>query len=641
MHTITRPLCVFTGGLLIITFALAGFTPAYSAPPSDPGENTLALIENTIIPPQDRIDLARRLLGVTDIPAPPTSAPELTIGDIRTFQAENSYEDYSFQVDAQLVYKTDHVYMFIEIGYDYDPDAVQRSADTLENVIRPKVHEIFGTEWIPGIDGDPHLYVLNVSDLGDPIAGYYSSASQYPVEAVPTSNAHEMFFINLDNMLSSIGSDYYDSVLAHEFQHMVHWNVDSNETSWINEGMSELAMLVTGYPRDSRITTFLRQPNIQLTTWPETDRGIHYGSSLAFAAYFYQRFGAEATTTLVRDQANGMASVENTLRAINATDPLTGAAISAVDLFGDWVSANYLQNADAADGRYGYTLPGLEDLPQAAITKILTTNGTLYPLETPQWGANYLRLIGDSTEDTVTITFKGQESVQLVPTDAYSGEYAWWSNRADNSDMRLTRAFDLTHVSRATLNYWVWYHTERLWDYGYAMVSIDSGLTWTPLATAHTTTENPHHNAYGAGYTGASGKWIEETVDLTPYVGREIMLRFEYITDDAINQPGLMIDDVRIPEIGYEDDFENGSSDWLAEGWILTNNVLPQRFLVQIIQPNNPAAPVTRVLGPDDLPHGEWTIQLGGAAGDAIIAVAGLAPVTTEPASYTVRVETH
>jgi hypothetical protein len=95
------------------------------------------------------------------------------------------------------------------------------------------VHEVFGTEWLPGIDGDPHLYVLHASNLGDGILAYWGSDSQYPAEAVEQSNEHEMFYVNLDTSADYIGTDYYESTLAEP--HMVHGWVDANE-GWVNEG---------------------------------------------------------------------------------------------------------------------------------------------------------------------------------------------------------------------------------------------------------------------------------------------------------------------------------------------------------------------------------------------------------------------
>jgi len=68
------------------------------------------------------------------------------------------------------------------------------------------------------------------------------------------------------------------------------------------------------------------------------------------------------------------------------------------------------------------------------------------------------------------------------------------------------------------------------------------------------------------------------------------------------------------------------------------DNILPQRFLVQIVQPWQAGAPVVRWLGPDDMPQGEWEFTVGGDYGDATIVVSGLAPVTTEPAAYSFSV---
>jgi hypothetical protein len=645
MKRFSRRIVMVSIVILAILAPVGGPRAVRSAPPRwDRGDETLALAQKTIIPPRDRIDLARRLLGVTDIPAPPTVAPpELEIGDRLTFWADNVEADYAFQVEAELVYKTAHVYMFVEVGLNSDESvdlaAVQRSAEAFETIIRPGVHDIFGTEWTPGIDGDPHLYVLHARNLGSWVAAYYDSASEYPVEAVENSNEHEMFYVNLNAMGQAIGTPYYEGTLAHEFQHMVHWYVDENEDGWLNEGLSELAAMLTGYGASGFAAHFLSDPVLQLNAWPEDeDRGAHYGAAFLFAAYFYERYGEAATTTLVRDPANGMVGIDNTLAALGATDPATGEPVTVVDLFADWVIANRVNDPSAGDGRYAYTFPAIQGIPQAAITLDITPRSGPLALDTPQWGANYLRLVGGFAPRRVRVSFTGQPTVSIVPADARSGQYAWWSNRADSSDMRLTRAFDLTGVSRATLDFWMWYHIENLWDYAYVMVSTDGGATWTPLQTGRATTDNPHGNAYGPGYTGESGGWVQETADLTPYAGQNILVRFEYITDDAVTQPGLLLDDVSVPEIGYADDFERGDGGWTSEGWLRMDNTLPQSFVVQLIQTRNPDAPVLRLLGPDDPPQGEWEITVGGEWGDATLVVSGVAPVTTEPAAYRLEV---
>jgi hypothetical protein len=159
--------------------------------------------------------------------------------------------------------------------------------------------------------------------------------------------------------------------------------------------------------------------------------------------------------------------------------------------------------------------------------------------------------------------------------------------------MTLTRSFNLTGLTEATLNAWLWYDIEDGWDYAYAEGSIDGGATWHILPGKYTTTENPSGNSYGPGYTGMSGardansanpEWIQETFDLSPFAGNEVLIRFEYLTDEAIHRPGLCIDDMSVPELGYSYDADEGDDGWVAQGFIRCDNTVPQRYIVQLIR---------------------------------------------------------
>ncbi|HIC94134.1 MAG TPA: hypothetical protein EYP09_07780, partial [Anaerolineae bacterium] len=178
----------------------------------------------------------------------------------------------------------------------------------------------------------------------------------------------------------------------------------------------------------------------------------------------------------------------------------------------------------------------------------------------------------------------------------------------------------------------------------YIEVSTDGGRTWDILPGRYTTDTNPTGNSFGHAYTGKSGVegrdseteepiWIKEEVDLTPYVGQEVLIRFEYITDDAVNHVGLCVDDIAIPELGYFYDVEEGEGGWVAEGFIRTDNVLPQRFLVQLIELDS--EPRVRRMELDQRQEGRLVVRgLGEEVERAVLVVSGLAPVTTELASY-------
>jgi immune inhibitor A len=309
-------------------------------------------------------------------------------------------------------------------------------------------------------------------------------------------------------------------------------------------------------------------------------------------------------------------------------------------VFRDWVIANYLDDPKLSDGQYGYDQLTIHASP---VTKLQRApdgwQDTVH-----QYAADYVEIL-PSGSPTVTVTFQGSLTVPLVAGLAHSGRDAWWANRSDGGDTTLTRSFDLTGVTSATLNFWTWYDIEADWDYAYAEVSTDNGKTWDTLPGKYTTTTNPNGNSYGNAWTGQSvgatahgPEWVEEQVDLTPYAGKQVLLRFEYITDDAFNAPGWLIDDIRIPELNYYDDVESGDGGWLAQGFVRSDDVLPQRWLVQVIDLGQQTEVHSLPVGPD----GRGTLTIGGLGtrlDKAVVVVSALAPKTTEVGRYELDVQ--
>jgi hypothetical protein len=77
---------------------------------------------------------------------------------------------------------------------------------------------------------------------------------------------------------------------------------------------------------------------------------------------------------------------------------------------------------------------------------------------------------------------------------------------------------------------------------------------------------------------------VQERADLSPYAGKRVLVRFEYITDAAVNGEGLLVDNIRIPEISYATDFESGLDGWEAKGFARLQNVLPQSYRVLVVR---------------------------------------------------------
>ena len=315
--------------------------------------DTLETLENTIVPINNLIELSERLEGKQNIPetvdAPVTP---YQVGDTETFWVTNVDSNENSQIQAVLGYATDHAYFWFQDGISYDEDDLENLAETFENQIYPTDRAFFGSEWSPGVDNDEHLYIVFAEDLGYSLAGYFSSADEYHPLAHEYSNAHETFMLNADNV--GLEEEFTYGVLAHEFQHMIHWYQDRNESSWLNEGFSELAAFLNGYDAGGFDYLYTSDPDLQLNDWPNDSSATspHYGASFLFVTYFLDRFGERATQALVGHPANGMTSVDAVLEDLSITDPQTGQQITAEDVFIDWAITNYLLDEDIADGRY-------------------------------------------------------------------------------------------------------------------------------------------------------------------------------------------------------------------------------------------------------------------------------------------------
>ncbi len=623
--------------------------PPTVAPLPDEAAETLESLRTTDIPAADLHELGIRFMNVPpDTPrVASTTNPDYPVGTKRTFHVSNVDSDEQFDITAVLKYKTPHVYMWVEEGARVNEERLRKAADLFEQHTYPTDREFFGSEWTPGVDGDPHLSILHARNLGSTVAGYFSSPDSYVSTVRPDSNEMEMFYINLDNV--NVGDDFYNGVLAHEFQHMIHWNNDRNETTWLNEGCSELAMALNDraypgkhYDVGGSDRSYTSHPDTQLDSWPEGSAGDasnNYGASYLFMEYFLDRFGEAATKELVSSPLNGMEGFDAVLQDL-------GTGLTHKDIFADWAIANLLDNPDLADGRYGYHAIDPRT-PKRSASYELDDLPVTKRADVRQYGVDYIEIKGDAP---VHFTFTGSTQNRLLSTDAHSGQYLWWSNRADESDTSLTRLVDLRGAQSASLDFWEWYHIEEDWDYAYVVVGTTADGTiptdlgsdaihWTIVDQPqgeHCTTENPNGNSYGCGITGSSNGWEQAHVDLSAYTGQQIALRFEYITDAAVNQAGFAVDDLTLTVDGnpvFSDDVEsNDSADWIAQGFVRHANVLPQEWIVQLVMYGH-TPQEQRLLMLDDT-SGEWDIPLSAEHSRAVIVISAIAPVTTEPASY-------
>ena len=176
-----------------------------------------------------------------------------------------------------------------------------------------------------------------------------------------------------------------------------------------------------------------------------------------------------------------------------------------------------------------------------------TTTMTLGPAE------------GHSSKPQAVVVRLPYKQKVLTLASPIEGSYAWWSGKGNSLNTSMMRSVSVPSEA-PTLNMQVWYDAEQDFDYGYVSVSTDGGATWTNLASAITTTEDPNGINRGNGITGSSEGWVAATFDLAAYAGQTVLLRLQYVTDGAVEGKGFLFDQITLGS--FSDGAENGANGW-------------------------------------------------------------------------------
>jgi len=606
--------------------------PELNRPSSDSiSAETLKTLLTTEVPENDPYDLSCRLKQLCDV-SKTVPSKQNQIGDVESFWVLNSDTVSYNQITARLVYITPHTYFWANQNVSVNENDVKNLMDTFENKIYPTDREFFGSEWTPGVDGDPHIYVIYTGGLGRNIAGGFDSTDEFNAQIQEHSNQHESFVISTVYAPSDL---YTYETLAHEFVHMIQFPTDRNESSWMTEGFAEVGSFVNGYNSGGHDWSFTQAPDLQLNDWVDNsspDFGPHYGQSFLYLTYFLDRFGTDVTKYLNANPMDDLASIDDTLAHFNITDSQTGKVITADDVFMDWAASLYLRDGNVGDGRYTYH--NYPNVPQTGNTEVIDSCPQAPSNRSVnQYGIDYINI---QCPGNYTLVFTGSTAVGLLPVTPHSGSYALWSNNGNESDMTLTHEFDLSSVSESvSLDYWAWYDIEKDWDYLYVEASTD-GSEWTILKTPSGTDYNPSGASFGWAYTGQSANWLQENVDLSQYVGQKVQIRFEYVTDAAINGNGFLLDDVKIDAINYQTDFESDNGGWIPSGFVRVESSLPQTYRLSLIVKGDTTTITPIELNADNTVDIPLSLKQGEAA---TLIMTGTTRFTTIPAAYQIEIK--
>lgn len=324
------------------------------------------------------------------------------------YVADDQWETY---VSEQMAHE-------FAVAFEYRLERIAPVTTLEEDVgILDNDRAIFG-ELPDALDNDPRMYVLlvdipdYVNDEGDVFRfdGYFNAYDQMTDEQAQRStfglyHSNEVEMLYLNARIRPVTDPYTLAVAAHELQHLIHYNYDTSEEIWMNEALAEVAMLVNGLFTDiGWVQRYASDPSIPLVT--NTASGS-YGAYLLWGMYLYEQVGPGFMFTLQEEQQDGISGLNRALKTVGRNTDFEA-------LFLDWVVANYLQDPNLEDGRYGYTFT--ETLPMLASRAVMGPSLALYEDAVESFGAHYIEVVDVPSKSTLSVSSRDIDllSAQLI-----------------------------------------------------------------------------------------------------------------------------------------------------------------------------------------------------------------------------------
>jgi len=237
--------------------------------------------------------------------------------------------------------------IFVQDGQILSATTLNDIASTFESTIYPTNTNYFGS--IPDVDNNCQLEIVILAiDGGGGTGGYFAPG---------ISSQRESIFIDVDDM------NWRNTIIAHEFQHLLHSARDPFENLWIDEGAADMAAYLcfgvtstlTGHANE-----WSQNSNMSVRWWNQ--RIADYGAGFMFLMYLADKLGGgSAISSLVADTATGGAGIENL-----ASNPQPGSISIGTTMSEIYANFSAAVTLDSAQGAFGFSNLDLSEACTAA-----------------------------------------------------------------------------------------------------------------------------------------------------------------------------------------------------------------------------------------------------------------------------------
>ena len=218
--------------------------------------------------------------------------------------------------------------ILVEDGITIPLTTLNDIATTWDNTIEPTVTNYFGS--IPDIDDTCTVELLILAiDGGGGIGGYFNPG---------LSSAREIIFMDSDDL------SWRNTIISHEFAHLLHSARDPGEYIWIDEGAADMASYLTFGLTNTltgHINSWTESSNLSVRWWNQ--RIGDYGAGFLMMLYVVDTMGGpSAFQRLIADTATGAQGIVNL--ALNPEPGSTPIGTTFSDIFANFSAAATLDS---------------------------------------------------------------------------------------------------------------------------------------------------------------------------------------------------------------------------------------------------------------------------------------------------------
>lgn len=314
--------------------------------------------------------------------------PPRQLGEKRQFRIYNA--DSPVRVNAELQHIGPHSYIYVAVNPERNVSLNQSElaglARAFDETIFSETYALWAPDPRPSHEGDERIVILIGVGYAqtNTLTGAYHSRAGMPGELHPENDRTGFIRIEMswDN---DVSTEFLHSTAAHELQHLIQHHFDTDESRWVDEGLSvltstQLSFLEPGLFEWGLIDDVQNQPYAQLNRPPEEMCG--YGCGFLFTTYILERLGLESLQDFARRPENGLAALDALLAE-------RGNGLDTETFYADFVLANYLRDAQSADGRFGYQLLHSLSVPKPYVRGNIVELPALVQQSLPLYATDY------------------------------------------------------------------------------------------------------------------------------------------------------------------------------------------------------------------------------------------------------------